>query len=83
MAFNLWSGKLFPTFEASSYSTDHHFTSEEYLNKIRERFNGSSNKSEINPLNLVISFLSRTNRNINVLDFGGGFGKFYMGVFKQ
>ena len=74
MAFNLWSGKLFPTFEASSYSTDHHFTSEEYLNKIRERFNGSSNKSEINPLNLVISFLSRTNRNINVLDFGGGFG---------
>lgn len=74
MSFNLWSGKLFPTFEASGFSTNHHFSSEEYLKKIKERFNSSSNKSEINPLNLALSFLSKSNKNINILDFGGGFG---------
>ena len=54
------SGKLFPVLK-HRFSTNHHFSSDEYIKKIKDRFNSSSNISEINPLNFG-KFSSKTKK---------------------
>ena len=82
MSFELWTGDIFPTFKSTGFSTEYHFSTNEYIEKIKERFSSESNKSELSPLNLAISLLSGIKPCIDVVDFGGGCGSAIFNVNK-
>ena len=80
--FELWTGKLFPSFKDCGYTTDDHFNSDVYLEVVQQRAARNTNSEDKrNPLNLLISTLSNSNYNrINIVDFGGGLGGFLIGA---